>query len=383
MLKHSLNRITTAGDLRGRYVLVRTPMNVPIVDGVVQNQFRITRALATLNYLVKAGARVIVMGHIGDGEASAAPIADVLRKHLPHVGFVPAVTGDLVTEARNRLSDGEVLLLENVRSDAREGKNDPSLAAELALLAEVYVNDAFADSHRAHASIVGVPVLLPSYVGQNFIHEYEELAKTLAPKIPALFLLGGAKFSTKMPLVERFLQSYDQVFIGGALANDVFKARGYEVGTSLVGDVDLVGNPILDNLKLLLPVDVVVEGNGVRRTCLPTEVAPHERILDCGPATVAMLGEHIARAATILWNGPFGNYEAGYAEGTEAVAKIIAAATGYAVVGGGDTVAAIEKLGVEERYGFLSTAGGAMLTFLETGTLAGIDAIDAATKARG
>lgn len=368
-------KITHAPVTAGTYVLMRTPMNVPIADGVVQNQFRITRALATINWLVGKGARVILVGHIGDGSASTQPIAALLTQYLPVVHHCPEVTGSVALKMRDELQDGDVLVLENVRSDPREKKNDPDFARALADLGEVFINDAFADSHRSHASIVGVPQFLPSYVGMNFMHECTELMKMREPARPALFLLGGAKFDTKLPLVEQLLGAYDHVFIGGALANDFFKAKGYEVGRSLTSQIDLTGSPLLTHEKVLLPIDVTVTDGTTTRVCAPTDVAAGETIYDMGPASIAQLEPLIAAASAILWNGPFGNYEAGFEEFTMKTAELIAAARAYAVVGGGDTAASIESLGCQERYAFLSTAGGAMLTFLEHGTLVGIDAI--------
>lgn len=369
-----LQRINELGELRGRYVFLRAPMNVPIKDGIVQNQFRITRALATINYLVKQKARVILCGHIGDGEPSTKPVADLLANHLPQVTFSPEVTGPKVMNLRDTLVEGGVLVLENVRSDPREKKNDLDFARSLADLAELYVNDAFADSHREHASLCAITQFLTAYMGMNFMHEYDELSKMRDPKPPALFMLGGAKFETKLPLVEQFLSIYEHVFIGGALANDFFKAKGYEVGTSLVSQIDLTSSPLLNHPKLLLPVDVVVTDGQKTRTTHPDAVLSTEKIMDVGPATIEMLAPLIKNATTILWNGPFGNYEQGFDENTFATAKLVAAATGYAVIGGGDTVASIESLANQEHFAFLSTAGGAMLTFLETGTLVAIEA---------
>jgi len=368
-------RIIDVTDLEGVFVVLRTPMNVPIVDGVVQNQFRITRALATINFLVRHNARVILVGHVGDGTPSTEPVAKLLEQYLPKVTFCPEVVGDVATRMRSELKDGEVLVLENVRRDPREKKNDVAFAKELAALGDVYVNDAFADSHREHASIAAIAQFLPSYVGMNFMHEYTELMQMRSPKLPGLFLLGGAKFDTKLPLVEQFLEVYDHVFIGGALANDFFKAKGYEVGDSLVSDIDLSESPLLVHPKLLLPVDVVVSDGETTRVCAPDAVHRHEKIYDMGPASLELIKPLIAGAATILWNGPFGNYEAGFDEYTMKTASAIADASAYTVVGGGDTVASIESMGRQEQFAFLSTAGGAMLTFLETGTLVGIDAI--------
>ena len=375
MPKNTLAKLTDCSDLKGSYVLLRASLNVPVVNGCVTNQFRIVRALPTINFLRQAGARVIVMAHIGrDYTDTLQPVSDALQGSVPHT-FVPHTLGSEVEAARAALNDGEVMLIENVRQDPKEKDDDGSYAAALAALGDIYVNDAFAASHRSHASLVGVASRLPTYFGLNFMHEYDELQKAMQPEHPSLFILGGAKFDTKMPLVEKYLETYDHIFIGGALANDIFKARGFEVGESLVSDVSLADSPLLNHERVLAPLDVVVDGPHGRRTCPPDAVRANERILDAGPETVAFLAPQVAAAKTILWNGPLGNYEAGYGEQTEALAHLIAQADGYAVIGGGDTIAAVENLRVQESIGFMSTAGGAMLTFLESGTLAAIDAV--------
>ncbi len=375
MEKRKLPLITEVGELKGKYVFVRSALNVPIDDGKVRDQFRIIQSLPTIEYLVAQGARVIVCSHLGkDGKESIAPVFEVLKAHIPVI-LSPEVTGQATTSLRNRLQDGEVLLLENVRKDSREMENDVVFAQELASLAEVFVNDDFAASHRAHSSLHAICQFLPSYVGINFSHEYEELSKALTPVSPSLFILGGAKFETKMPLVEKFLSLYDHVFIGGALADDFFKAKGLEVGTSLVSDMSLEGSPLLTHSKILLPVDVVAVKDGVSRIATSDDVRSDESMLDVGPATIAMLETYISEAKTILWNGPFGDYEHGYQEQTIACAKLIAQSDAFSVIGGGDTVASIEKLGNQDAYGFVSTAGGAMLTFLELGSLPALDAL--------
>lgn len=380
MSEVSNKSIVNQKDLKGKYVFLRASINVPIVDGEVLNQFRLTRGLATINYLVQQGARVIVCGHVGsDGSQSAKPVADVLNQYVP-ILFSPEVTGSETQSIRDALEDGQVMMLENVRTDSREKENNADFALELASLADVYVNDAFPVSHRDHASMSAITRYIPSYVGINFVHEFEELTKALQPESPALFLLGGAKFDTKMPLVEKLLDTYDHVFIGGALANDFFKAKGYEVGKSLTSDIDLIGNPLTTNLKVLLPIDVTVAKGELVRICAPNEVHPDEVILDAGPQTVAMLGTYMKDAKMILWNGPLGSYEHGYEEQTAALATLLADAPGYTVVGGGDTVAAIETLCCQEKYNFLSTAGGAMLAFLEKGTLPAITAVLSSPK---
>ena len=370
-----LPRVTEQTDLQGKRVIVRASLNVPVKDGVVSNQFRIMRALPTINYLRHQGARVIIVAHIGrNPDETLEPVYNVLKDLLP-ITFSKQSTGELAATAVENLAEGEVLLLENIRSDEREKVDSDELATELAAFGELYVNDAFAASHRAHASLSALAKQLPACFGMNFIHEYEELSAVMNPNSPSLFILGGAKFDTKMPLVEEYIERYDKVLVAGALANDVFKARGYEVGTSLVSDVDLTGNALLANDKLIVPIDVMVKGPDGVRTCAPNEVTNTESILDAGPATIELLQAHIDSAATILWNGPLGDYEHGFATQTEALATAIAEAPGYAVLGGGDTIAAIEALCCQEKFGFLSTAGGAMLTFMETGSLPAIDAV--------
>jgi len=375
MQKQPFKSVTKCTALKGKYVFLRASINVPIINGEVHNQFRLMRGLATIQYLVAHGARVVMGGHIGsDGDTSAKPVAEVLSQHIPII-FSEEVLGKKTTQLRDNLKDGEVLLLQNLRSDTGEKKNDAIFAENLASLADIYVNDAFSASHREHASLSAITQFLPSYVGLNFVHEYEELSKALKPKSPSLFILGGAKFDTKMPLVEKFLDMYDSVFIGGALANDFFKAKGLETGDSLVSDVSLVDSPFLTNHKILLPIDVIVEKDGTSRVTAPEGIRSGERILDAGPATITMLDGYISDANMILWNGPLGDYEHGYEEQTISVAKNIAKSAGYSVIGGGDTVSSIEALCCQEKYNFLSTAGGAMLTFLELGTLPAIEAM--------
>lgn len=373
--KTSLPKLADIKDLRGKRVLVRASLNVPLVDGVVRNNFRVKRALPTLNFLRAAGAKVIVVAHIGrEVDETLKPVYEELKKHVP-LSFVPMLTGEIVETHIANMQDGEVVLLENLRQNPGEKANDEAFTKELAAHAEVYVNDAFAASHRAHASLVGVPKLLPSYFGFNFLHEYEELSKAFTPEQPAVFILGGAKFETKMPLIEKFVDIYDTVFVGGALANDFYKAMGHEVGKSLVSEVSLKGSPLLASDHIMLPRDVVVKGPKGVRTMTPEAVKKDETILDAGPASIKELAEQLADAKLILWNGPLGDYEQGFAEGTEALAEAISAAHGYAILGGGDTIAAVEKFDRQETFGFMSTGGGAMLTFLEEGTLPAIEAV--------
>lgn len=378
MPKQKLPLISEVSDLKGKYVLIRSSLNVPIDDGQIRNHFRLVRSLPTIEWLIRAEARIILCSHIGrEKENTLKPVFEYLKETLPTtVTFSPEVVGPTAMNLRDELADGQVLLLENVRRDPRETQNDPDFARSLADLADLYVNDAFESSHRAHASLTAVTEYLPSYFGNNFALEYEELLKAEEPTHPSLFILGGAKFETKMPLVEKFLEIYDHVLIGGALANDFYKARGHNVGQSLVSDVDLSGNPIIDHPKIILPTEVIVKSEaGQVRTTLIEDVQSTETIVDAGPSTIQIIELFSRNAGTILWNGPLGNYEAGFMDQTLECAKLVAASPAYTLVGGGDTTAAIESLNNHDKYSFVSTAGGAMLTFLEHGTLPAIEVV--------
>ncbi len=370
--------VTSVGSLphtSGVTFLVRSSLNVPVTNGVVQNSFRLKRALKTLTFLSQSGARVIVASHIGDRPTdSLLPVADHLRSTLPLV-FVDDVVGQRARDALKTLRSGQILILQNLRRDNREVANDDSFSRELASLADVYVNDDFAASHRTHASIVGVTQHLPSYAGIQFLEEIKGLGIARSPQSPSLAIVGGAKFGTKEPLIKKFFEQYDRVCISGALANDFFKAEGYEVGRSLTSNSVDVGD-MLQNSKLLLPVDVTVDGPSGRHVCAPDEVGVADTIYDVGPKTIEMLTPLVQKARTVVWNGPLGNFEKGYSEMTERLAQLLSEAQGDSVVGGGDTIASIEKLGLNSKFEFVSTAGGAMLDYVANGTLVGIEALE-------
>jgi phosphoglycerate kinase len=371
-----MQSITTQSDLRGHYVIVRSSCNVPLEDGLVQNSYRLKRALPTLRYLAEAGARVIMLAHIGrDEHDTLLPVFTALRPLLP-IAWGGAILSQEFKMARDTMVDGTILLAENLRQDAREAANDLEFAAAIAALGDLYVDDAFDNIHRDHASMVTLPTLLPAYAGLTLLEEVTELNKAMEPNSPSLLILGGAKFETKMPLVEKYLDLYDHVFVTGALVNDILKASGLEVGTSLVSDISLVGAPFLASPKLIKAVDVVVIGPRGMRTASITDISPDEKITDMGPLTIAALAPFIAKAATILWNGPLGLYEQGAPGSTHTVAKLIADASGFSIIGGGDTVAAIEELGLNDQFGFVSIGGGAMLTLLEHGTTSALDVLN-------
>jgi 3-phosphoglycerate kinase len=365
-------------ELQGKRVLLRTSLNLPIAeDGTVEDMFRLTRGLPTIEFLVKAGARVIIVGYLGRKGDSMKPVADALMQKAPHIpmhffGTPFSMAHDQVALLKN----GECLILESTRREEGEENNDPAFITLLASLADIFVGDAFAEAHRDYASNVGVAKVLPHYAGILMREEVETLTTTLTPEGPSLAILGGAKFETKEPLVHKLLDAYDHFLIAGALANDVFKAHGFAVGKSLISPMT-PDESVLNHPHLLIPTDITIEGiNGQSRVATPLDVTDTDMIVDIGPNTVATLAPLIANAKNILWNGPTGIYEHGYTHYTSAIAELISKSPARAVIGGGDTVATIEESGVEVGKNiFLSTGGGAMLEFLIKGTLPGIDAL--------
>ncbi|MEX0918360.1 MAG: phosphoglycerate kinase [Candidatus Paceibacterota bacterium] len=360
-------------DLKGKRVIVRVDFNVPIKNGRVVGEHRIIRSLPTISFLAKAGARIILISHLGDSAGSLKPVALALSRHLK-AGFIPSLP---TAERIDNLADGGVVLLENLRQEAGEEKNSLTFARRLARLGDIYVNDAFSVSHRAHASIVRLPKLLPAYAGLLFLDEYTHLAKIFSAEKPFVLILGGAKFSTKLPLVKKYLSRADQIFITGALAHSFFHQKGFSIGQSLVEKKVSGLADLLKNKKLKLPIDLIVRSGGTDKVKLPTEVESSDIIFDAGPATVATIGQAVAGAKTVLWNGPLGNFENGYDAGTKQLAQIIGQSQAFSVVGGGDTVAAIEQLSLVSNFDFISTAGGAMLEFLAEGHLPGLEALTA------
>ncbi|MDE2233318.1 MAG: phosphoglycerate kinase [Patescibacteria group bacterium] len=374
-----MRSITEIEYFDGVKILVRADFNVPIKNGAVTDDFRIRTALPTINFLCEKGAKVILMSHleVKEGEkATLAPVAEVLKKLGREVKFISNIR-DANEFIDHELDNGQCVLLENLRLNEGEKKNDRKFAEELASLADIFVNEAFSACHRKHASIVGVPQFLPSYAGFQLEKEVKNLSQAFNPAHPFIFILSGAKFETKLPLLEKFLRIADTVFVGGALANDIFKAKGYETGRSVVSDGSVDLSKYLSNPKLTVPVDVVIENNEIKA---PNLLGKDEKIVDAGPATVESLRGKINAAKFILWNGPLGLYEDGFTAATAGVTRIVADHTSenknvMSIVGGGDTVAAIESLGISDKFTFLSTGGGAMLDFLAQGNLPGIEAL--------
>ena len=382
--------------LKNQRVLVRVDYNVPIEDGHVSDDTRIRATLETLQHLSSAGARTILISHLGrpkgkwNDEFSLRPIAERLRELFGKpVQFVPDIVGAEASAAADGLPAGGFLLLENVRFLPGEETNDPKLSEALAGLADVYVNDAFGAAHRAHASTCGVAEILkkegkPAVAGLLMNRELEFLGAALAtPERPFVAVLGGSKISGKIDVIENLLPRVDALLIGGAMANTFFRAMGLHTGSSLIEEdrIDLARELIeRGGEKVLLPVDCVVAGEakaGVRNWVLARDAVPPEgKILDIGPKSVATFRDRIERAKTVLWNGPVGMFEVPeFSHGTEGVAHAVADATArgaITIVGGGDTAAAVETVGLADRMTHVSTGGGASLEFLEGKTLPGV-----------
>ncbi|MDD5720879.1 MAG: phosphoglycerate kinase [Candidatus Pacebacteria bacterium] len=347
-------------NLKGKTALVRVDFNVPIKNGKVEDDFRIKKALPTIKFLIKKGAKIILITHLGEGGETLVPIAKALNKFIK-VKFIPEIIGSKVSKACFEMKNGEIILLENLRNNKGEQLCNKNFAENLAKFSDIYVNEAFPESHRKVSSIVLLPKLLPAYAGFQLEAEIKNLAHAFKnPKHPFLFILGGAKFSTKMPLIKKYLKLADYVFVGGALAHNFLKAKGCEVGRSLIDNNNYGIEKLLKNKKLILPVDFVMK-DGI--------------IVDIGEETIKNLAPLIKKSKLILWNGPLGRYEDGGAEATKKVFKLVASSKAESVIGGGDTVALIRELNMENKFSFVSTGGGAMLDFLANGTLPGIKAL--------
>lgn len=363
-------------NIKGKRVLMRVDFNLPIKNGKVEDTFRIEKVLPSIKLLQKKGAKVILISHLGKGGESLLPVYKKLNKFIK-ASFVNTVLGIQTEQAVSLMKNGDVLLLENLRNDIGEKESSKIFALNLSKLGDIYVNEAFPVSHRSDASIVVLPKLLPSYAGLQLVQEIENLSHAFKnPKHPFLFILGGAKFSTKMPLIKKYLKLADHVFIGGALANDFFKAKGYEVGNSLVDGTSIGINELLKNKKLILPEYVVIKKGDKFVEKKVTEVEKDEVILDVGIHAEEKIGPIIKKSKIILWNGPLGKFEVGGAQSTKDILKLVASSKGESIIGGGETVVLVSKLKIENKFSFVSTGGGATLDFLANGNLPGIKALE-------
>jgi 3-phosphoglycerate kinase len=384
-------------DVKGKRVIVRCDFNVPLDEnGKITDETRIEGALPTIRYLVGHGAKTVLMSHMGrpDGEAdmkySLRPVAESLSGHLGQdVVFVssPAVIDDAVRSAAGALGEGQVMLLENLRFRKEETKNGEGFSKDLASLADIFVNDAFGTAHRAHASTAGIASYLPAVSGFLIEKEVKFLGEAVdSPKRPLLAILGGAKVGDKIPVIENLLNKVDSLIIGGGMAYTFFKAKGYETGTSILDEknVGLAGS-LLEKAKekgvpLLLPIDVKAAAafdNDAEADFYDADKIPSDRMgMDIGPKSIELFSAEIAKAGTVIWNGPMGVFEKpNFAHGTKAVAEAMAASGAVTVIGGGDSAAAVEQFGLAGGMSHISTGGGASLEFLEGRALPGVVAI--------
>lgn len=386
-------RSITSADVRGKRVLCRVDFNVPLDGTEITDDTRIESALPTINWLRENGAKVILCSHLGrpKGQVSESlrltPVAKRLQELIGQpVTMVSEIVGDVPKTAIATMKDGDVLLLENLRFDSREETNDPSMSQELADLADIYVNDAFGAAHRAHASTAGVAEYLPAYLGLLMAKEVESLSKLLNnPDRPFAAIIGGAKVSDKISVLQNLVDKVDHLLIGGGMANTFLLAQGVQVGKSLVEEdkldlaLEIISAAEDAGVTLHLPVDVVVaedihsyDGTEVSIESIRKDMA----IFDIGPETARAYSQMILDMKTVLWNGPLGVTENhAFERGTKAVAEAVAASRAFSVVGGGDSVAAIVKLGYANKIDHISTGGGASLEFLEGKELPGIAAI--------
>ena len=377
-------------NIHGKRVLVRVDFNVPMGKNLpagrqVLDTFRIDKTMPTIKYLIKKGAKVILISHLDkESGKSLKPVAEYISKYskdskLSRIKFITKITEEEIKNVVEKMKDGEVVLLENLRFDPGEEKNDMKFARKLAELGDLYVNDAFSVSHRKHASIVSLPKLLPAYAGFQLEEEVKNLSIVFKkPKRPFLFILGGAKFETKIPLMKKFLNIADVIFVGGALMNNFFKVKGYEIGKSLVDDSKGI-KEILKNKKLILPIDVLIKSGSKLINRKINEIKKSETILDIGKESIKIIESYIKKFKLILWNGPLGKYEDKGDIATKKILKLVLKSKSQVVIGGGDIVTVLSKLELRnyrlEPNVFVSTGGGAMLEFLAKGTLPGIEVL--------
>jgi len=379
-------------DVRGKRVLVRMDFNVPLKEGAVADDTRIQAALPTLNYLLEQDATLILCSHLGRPKGKAVPelkmdpVATRLAELLERpVKKLDDCVGPAVEAAVQAMQPGEVALLENTRFHPEEKANDPEFARQLAALAEIYVNDAFGSAHRAHASTEGVTHHLPAVAGFLMEKELEFLGQaTENPEPPYIAILGGAKISSKIGVIDNLLKQCDRLLIGGGMANTFFKAMGFEVGDSLVEeDAVATAESLIKSAggQMVLPVDVVIadkfDNDAATKVVAPNEVTAGWQILDIGPKTVATFESALGGAKTVMWNGPLGVFEMpNFAQGTFAVAKLLSRMNAVTIIGGGDSAAAVRQAGLVDKITHVSTGGGASLEFMEGKTLPGVAALE-------
>ncbi len=365
--------------LNGARVLVRVDYNVPLKGTKIVDARRIEASFATIRTILKKKGTPVLIAHLGDGTESLRPVATFLSKHFNTVFVTNDVTDARTIEILEHVPSGTVVLLENIRRYAQEEDNDVAFAKTLAKLGKYYINDAFSVSHRAHASVVGIPKYIPSFAGIQLELEIKALASAVTTtKHPFLCILGGAKFATKIPLLKQFEPKADKLIIAGAILNNFYQVAGFEVGDSVVeSGYDTQIKKLLKSPKLLLPIDVIAVRGTKKIVLTPDEIQKGDVIVDIGPQSIALIAREIHKAKLVVWNGPAGWYEKKFVAGTVGIARAIVESKTKAIIGGGDTGAVIEEMvnDKDSKRVFVSTGGGAALDYLSSGTLPGIKAL--------
>lgn len=369
-LKYTITDLST---LKGKKVILRLDLNLPYDAGQITDRTRLDEVIPFIKQLIFAGAKIIILSHFGEKGESIEPVADLVVKSLSGIKFIEGTDIENIKKEIDMLQLGDGAIIENTRMFTGEKDNTPSCARDFASLGDIFINDAFSVSHRAHASVVGITNYVLSYFGPTFIKELTNLSVAAHPEKPALLIIGGAKISTKLNLIHHYLDQGVRVFVGGAMVHNIFKQRGLEIGESFYDPTYNAPESLYNHPLLITPTDVVLlDGKEVNIDKIPKGGV----VVDCGKKTLQMLDEEIKKSKTIIVNGPLGLYEKGFYYGTEhmltSVANAIDAKT---YIGGGDTVLVADKIHILKKMSFVSLGGGAMLDYLANGTLPGIDAV--------
>ena len=367
--EHCMPDMRTLHDKR---VIIRVDWNLPITDGKITDTSRFDVSVPFLKHLSSSGVKMIILTHFGEKGESLSLVAEHVTKALSFITFTPSLDFGELASSSAALTGGQAMLLENVRLFSGETENLPSLSESFASLGEIFINDAFSVAHRKHASVVGIPTHILSYFGPTCERELENLTKALTPVHPALLIVGGAKIVTKLSLIRQYLDQGVTVFVGGAMVHNIWKERGLEIGTSLYDPEYHLPQSFVNHPLLMTPVDVILaNGEMVAVDKIPVD----QSVVDCGPKTSVMISDIITVSNTVIANGPLGLYEKGWLAGSEVVLTTLANSTVTSYIGGGDTVSVAHSLGLLQKFTFVSLGGGAMLDFLASGTLPGIDAV--------
>lgn len=383
MTETYMKTIQDIKDLKGKTVLLRSDFNVPINNGKITDSFRIDKTLKTIDFVLKAGGLLTIVSHLGDdGKETLLPVYEYLKKKKYDISFFAGPVTEKTVAIINSERDTKIVLVENLRVNKGEKTNDTAFTKTLAKLGDIYVNDAFSVSHREHASIVGVPKYLKGYAGFQLLEEIKNLSTVFTPTHPFMFILGGNKFSTKLPILSKFSKKADSFFLGGALLNDMLNALGFQIGKSLAEKntkMEKELQKLYTNKKCIVPDDVVVDRAGKAVNVLISDVLKTDMIYDAGNETTKSIASRIGESQFVLWNGPLGKDLPTYEKASRKLLKLLAESVSHkktkVIIGGGDTVALVSKMKLQNAFSFVSTGGGATLDFLAKGTLPGIKAL--------